>query len=130
MRMVDDPDQAILASAISDASANLSAFVPSLSTREVLAFGEGVALPERLKFKELPAHLLPRSEALGKERADVDHDFIATVLDRWRGARVPGRPGSAGTTASMPPAVEQAPSIAPSHPARGDGIGGLRKPAA
>jgi DNA helicase HerA-like ATPase len=130
MRMVNDRDQAILASAISDAAANLSAFVPSLSTREVLAFGEGVALPARLKFKELPAEFLPRSEALGKERADVDHDFIATVLDRWRGAMMSGRPGSAGANGTVAPAVEQAPSIAPSHPAPGDGIGGLRKPAA
>ena len=55
MRMANDRDQAIVRSAVSDAAANLLAFVPSLGTREVLAFGEGVALPTRLKFKELPA---------------------------------------------------------------------------
>ncbi len=132
MRMVNDRDQAILGSAISDAAANLSAFVPSLGTREVLAFGEGVALPARLKFKELPAHLLPRSEALGKDRADLNQDFIATVLDRWRGAMMSGRPtgGPTGADGSVPPAVDQAPPIQPNHPARADEAGGVRKPAA
>jgi len=41
--------------------ANLLSFVPSLGTREVLAFGEGVALPTRLRFKEVPVHQLPRA---------------------------------------------------------------------
>ena len=54
MRMANERDQAIVRSAVSDAAANLLAFVPSLGTREVLAFGEGVALPTRLKFKQLP----------------------------------------------------------------------------
>jgi DNA helicase HerA-like ATPase len=91
MRMVNDRDQAILGSAISDAAANLSAFVPSLSTREVLAFGEGVALPARLKFKALPVDLLPKSEALGSAQGSMDHDFIGSVLARWRGATMNGR---------------------------------------
>src|SRR5205085_107873 len=63
MRLANDRDQALLRSAVSDAAANLLSFVPSLGTREVLAFGEGVALPTRLRFKEVPAHQLPRSEA-------------------------------------------------------------------
>ena len=36
------------------------------ATREVFAFGEGVALPTRLKFKELPAHLRPKGERIGE----------------------------------------------------------------
>ena len=63
MRLANDRDQALLRSAVSDAAANLLSFVPSLGTREVLAFGEGVALPTRLRFKEVPVHQLPRSEA-------------------------------------------------------------------
>ena len=63
MRLANDRDQALLRSAVSDAAANLLSFVPSLGTREVLAFGEGVALPTRLRFKEVPLHQLPRSEA-------------------------------------------------------------------
>lgn len=89
MRLANDRDQALLRSAVSDAAANLLAFVPSLGTREVLAFGEGVALPTRLRFKEVPAALLPRSEALGQLRQHsngFDQFFISSVLDRWRGA--------------------------------------------
>jgi hypothetical protein len=90
MRMANDRDQTIVRSAVSDAAAGLLGFLPSLGTREVFAFGEGVALPTRLKFAELPAHLIPRSEAVGHGRMDganaVDTDFIATVVQRWRGA--------------------------------------------
>jgi len=90
MRLANDRDQALLRSAVSDAAANLLSFVPSLGTREVLAFGEGLALPTRLRFKEVPQHQLPRSEATiattlasGAKR---DIHFVATVLDRWRGS--------------------------------------------
>ena len=90
MRMANDRDQALLRSAVSDAAANLLAFVPSLGTREVLAFGEGVALPTRLKFKEVPQHLLPKSEAVSHGRIDPERDanseFIESVIERWRGA--------------------------------------------
>jgi DNA helicase HerA-like ATPase len=90
MRMANDRDQAIVRSAVSDAAAGLLAFVPSLGTREVFAFGEGVVLPTRLKFKELPRHLIPRSESVGRDRMDtdsaLDSEFIAAVVQRWRGA--------------------------------------------
>src|SRR6201989_570305 len=90
MRLANDRDQALLRSAVSDAAANLLAFVPSLGTREVLAFGEGVALPTRLKFKQLPPEFIPQSQAV--INASTDHtaapseDFIDTIIDRWRGA--------------------------------------------
>jgi DNA helicase HerA-like ATPase len=90
MRMANDRDQALLRSAVSDAAANLLAFVPSLGTREVLAFGEGVALPTRCKFKELPKDQLPKSEAVSNARMDPERDtsdgFLESVIDRWRGA--------------------------------------------
>ncbi len=90
MRLANDRDQALLRSAVSDAAANLLSFVPSLGTREVLAFGEGVALPTRLRFKEVPAHQLPRSEATiaTTPTAYTGHDinFVGSVVERWRGA--------------------------------------------
>ena len=43
MRLANERDQALLRSAVTDAVANLLAFVPSLGTREVVAFGEGAA---------------------------------------------------------------------------------------
>jgi hypothetical protein len=90
MRMANDRDQALLRSAVSDAAANLLAFVPSLGTGEVLAFGEGVALPTRLKFKRLPDDLLPRSESVNNARMEssggVNESFLESVIERWRGA--------------------------------------------
>jgi hypothetical protein len=90
MRMANERDQAIVRSAVSDAAANLLAFVPSLGTREVLAFGEGVALPTRLKFKQLPENLIPQSQAVINASTDpsstMTEDFIDAIIDRWRGA--------------------------------------------
>jgi uncharacterized protein len=90
MRLANERDQSLLRSAVSDAAANLLSFVPSLGTREVLAFGEGVALPTRLRFKEVPAHQLPRSEATIATAPSVtaghDAHFVSAVLERWRGA--------------------------------------------
>jgi len=90
MRMANERDQAIVRAAVSDAAAGLLGFVPSLGTREVFAFGEGVALPTRLKFKELPSDVIPRSESVDRAHMDSDRatdpDFIAAVVQRWRGA--------------------------------------------
>jgi hypothetical protein len=90
MRMANERDQAIVRSAVSDAAASLLSFVPSLGTREVFAFGEGVALPTRLKFKQLPENLIPKSEAVGSASMDselgADRDFITGVVERWRSA--------------------------------------------
>jgi DNA helicase HerA-like ATPase len=90
MRMSNDRDQNLLRSAVSDAAANLLGFVPSLGTREALAFGIGVPLPTRLTFAELPPQLVPKCEAFADQQAHpaASHDlnFIAVVLERWRGA--------------------------------------------
>ena len=96
MRMANDRDQALLRSAVTDAVANLLAFVPSLGTREVVAFGEGVPLPARLTFSQLPEDRIPRSETFDRGDVDADHGnaFVKLVVDRWRGAAGGPRPGS------------------------------------
>ena len=95
MRMSNDRDQALIRSAVSDAAANLLGFIPSLGTREVFAFGEGVAVPTRLRFKTLPAERRPRSEAVTSADSDfgktVDPGFIDQVVDRWRSATLSTR---------------------------------------
>jgi DNA helicase HerA-like ATPase len=100
MRMANERDQAIVRSAVSDAAANLLAFVPSLGTREVLAFGEGVALPTRLKFKQLPPEFIPQSQAVINASSDpagsMTEDFIDTIIDRWRGATMSKQSGLDG----------------------------------
>src|SRR4051794_3292186 len=90
MRMANDRDQAIVRSAVSDAAGSLIGFVPSLGTREVFAFGEGVALPTRLRFMELDRAHIPHSEAVTRAQMDsaagVDVGFLVSVVERWRGA--------------------------------------------
>jgi DNA helicase HerA-like ATPase len=92
MRLPNDGDQAIVRAAVSDAAGSLLGFVPSLGPREVFAFGEGVALPTRLRFKQLPRELVPKSEAAGrafvKPGLGMDEPSMAAVVERWRGATV------------------------------------------
>jgi hypothetical protein len=115
MRMTNDRDQALLRSAVSDGAANLLAFLPTLATREVLAFGEGVALPTRFKFGELPQHLLPRSEAdvaaRGNSTTPIDPAFVASVLERWRGATHGIKPGDEAPRNAPLPAEPEPSSI-------------------
>jgi hypothetical protein len=65
-------------------------FVPSLGTGEVFAFGAGVPLPTRMKFREVPVALRPTSEAGGNTRvpagASPDRNMIDSVIERWRAA--------------------------------------------
>src|SRR3982075_2339417 len=136
MRLANDRDQALLRSAVSDAAANLLSFVPSLGTREVLAFGEGVALPTRLRFKEVPVHQLPRSEAtiatVPPVAAGHDQHFVAAVLERWRGATshrdVPNDPSINERPAARIMTPVEAPMLQPSLGLDPDRFSLLKKP--
>ena len=135
MRLANDRDQALLRAAVSDAAANLLSFVPSLGSREVLAFGEGVALPTRLRFKEVPMHQLPRSEAsistVPSATSGQDMHFVGAVLERWRGAtsnrEAPNDPAANERPATRAPAVE-APLLQPSMGFDSDRFSLLKKP--
>jgi uncharacterized protein len=134
MRMANDRNQDLLRAAVSDAAANLLAFVPSLGTCEVLAFGEGVALPTRLKFKELPPHLLPKSEVAGNARTEsgrgVRKDFIDTVVERWRGAMMSHRLKANGGAQDLEPAGRDDLAVGRPNGLDPDRFKHLRKPVA
>src|SRR5437879_3175208 len=131
MRMANERDQALLKSAVSDAAANLLSFVPSLGMGEVLAFGEGVALPIRLRFKEVPMHQLPRSEATIATAPSVaaghDMHFVSSVLERWRAATshrdVPNDSADRAVARTM-----EAPMLQPSMGLDPDRFSLLKKP--
>ena len=103
MRMSNDRDQSIIRYAVSDAAASVLAFVPSLGTQEVFAFGAGVALPTRLRFAALPAAQIPASESASSviidAAAGVGPDFVAAVVGRWRGASMAGKKRKLGEPA-------------------------------
>jgi DNA helicase HerA-like ATPase len=119
MRLTNDRDQALLKSAVSDTAANLLAFLPSLSTREVFAFGEGVAMPTRLKFKQMPAQMLPKSEAISSVSTNAEPasspDFMSSIVERWRGLKIPQ--GAPEGEFGAPIEDQPAPPLAPAAPA-------------
>jgi hypothetical protein len=93
MRMSNDRDQDFVRSAIFDTAASLLDFLPSMGPREAIVFGDGVTLPGRIRFADLPEHALPRSRTAcftemwqHEEGKPLDLD---DVVDRWRAADSP-----------------------------------------
>jgi uncharacterized protein len=88
LRLTNERDQEILKAGISDAAASLLAFMPTMGTGEAVTFGEGVALPTRIKFDMLPADELPRSNTASFSKnwaRDLpDDSFLQEVVNRWR----------------------------------------------
>ena len=119
MRLANDRDQTLIRSAVSDAAANLLAFVPSLGIREVFTFGSGVALPTRMRFQELPPNLRPNSDATGDTRSDagnnVSRELISSVIERWRSASMSCRMSDDDLLDNASPL--DAPALQPAQPA-------------
>jgi hypothetical protein len=94
-----------------------------------------VALPTRLRFKEVPVHQLPRSEAaistVPSATSGHDMHFVSAVLERWRGATsnrdAPNDPTFNERTVSRTVAVE-APMLQPSMGLDPDRFSLLKKP--
>jgi hypothetical protein len=139
MRLSNDRDQSLIRSAVSDAAVNLLSFIPSLGTREVFTFGPGVALPTRMRFKELPPELRPNSEAIGSTRSDagnnISRDLLSSVIERWRSASMSHRGGGDDEFADFnspldtPPLQPAPPAPVPPSP-RGEALRSslLKKP--
>jgi uncharacterized protein len=88
LRLTNERDQEILKAGISDAAASLLEFMPTMGTGEAITFGEGVALPTRIKFDMLPPHELPRSNTASFTKnwaKDLpDDSFLHEIVNRWR----------------------------------------------
>jgi DNA segregation ATPase FtsK/SpoIIIE-like protein len=88
LRMSNDRDQQIVQSAVSDTGSGLLEFLPALGQREAIAFGDGVTLPVRIRFDELPPSALPRSSTAKfseKWQSSIgDEDFLQRLVERWR----------------------------------------------
>lgn len=105
MRLANEQDQAVIRAAASDAAASLVKCLPTLATGEVIAFGEGIALPTRLHFKRLSDESVPRNKSLARERRleaehVFDEGFTRSVVERWRGGTTVLKP-SPSTTKSL-----------------------------
>jgi DNA helicase HerA-like ATPase len=93
MRIANDRDQQLLLAAASDAATNVLRLLPSLGSREALAFGAGIPMPTLFTFPELPAHFLPRVETVSSEpaQASLNDQVIDSAIERWRGAMMTKR---------------------------------------
>jgi uncharacterized protein len=119
MRLTNERDQEILRAGISDAAASLLEFMPTMGAGEAITFGEGVALPTRLKFDLLPANELPRSNTASFTKnwaKDLpDDSFLHEVVSRWRAQTY--NPDSAGYSIDDTAAATETNAAAPAQQA-------------
>lgn len=132
MRLSNERDQQIVRSAVSDAAESLLLFLPSLGTRETIAFGEGVTLPSRIILAELPESALPKGASMYLEAAQThepDPVFVDEAILRWRSvgsdieSLLPLQPETAPVAQDATPAAPSTPALA------GRQNGGMAQPA-
>ena len=93
MRMCNERDQQIVTAAVSDTAASMLEFLPSLATREAIAFGDGVTLPVRICFDELAEKDMPKgrtAQFTEKWRQQIgNREFLDAVVEKWRAGGSP-----------------------------------------
>jgi DNA helicase HerA-like ATPase len=141
MRLTNERDQDILRAGISDAAASLLEFMSTMGTGEAIVFGEGVALPTRIKFDMLPADASPKSNTASfttNWAKDLPDDtFLHEIVNRWRAQTFnpdsasytteqaptplapPPQPATIRRDLSAPPPIQQRPGIQPAPSAFG-----------
>ncbi|MGI9415652.1 MAG: hypothetical protein ACR2PM_18395, partial [Hyphomicrobiales bacterium] len=91
---------------VSDASASLLDVLPTLGTGEAVAFGEGVALPTRIRFDRLRPDAMPRSTTARFSQVWQNEvgsrDFMQDVVARWRAHSSGVMPPDPGAETDLP----------------------------
>ncbi|MGE0119850.1 MAG: ATP-binding protein [Dongiaceae bacterium] len=92
MRLSHQRDQELVRAALSDAAIGLLEALPTLGNAEAIAVGQGIAVPMRMIFTELPPEQRPKSasatfSAAWKNDIANGEDFVQEVVDRWRRVR-------------------------------------------
>jgi len=87
LRMSNERDHEFVRNALPDAAHGLLAALPTLRTQEAIAVGEGLPLPMRLRFHDLPPEYRPRSATAAFSSAwrnDSAQGFVEDTIERWR----------------------------------------------
>jgi uncharacterized protein len=93
LRMGSELDQRFVATALPDAAQGMLAALPMLRNQEAIISGEGVSLPMRVRFDDLPAAGRPRSEGAefskawrsgAGQGASRAADLVEEGVQRWR----------------------------------------------
>ena len=88
LRLANELDQRFMETVMPDAARGNLATLSSLGTQEAIVCGEGVPLPVRIRFDDLPRARRPRSEGADFVKAwqadSADADFRDEGVRRWR----------------------------------------------
>ncbi|NJO55004.1 MAG: ATP-binding protein [Rhodospirillales bacterium] len=88
LRLLNDRDQEFVRRVVPEGAGGLLAALPALHNREAIAVGEGVSIPMRLMFNDLPGHNRPRSSSASFADAweydAMDRQFVDDTIDCWR----------------------------------------------
>lgn len=88
LRLGSDTDQRFIARTLPDVAREMLTALPSLPTQQAIVSGEGVRVPMRIRFDDLPAQRRPHSEAAEFSKAwqtdAADRGFIERGIQRWR----------------------------------------------
>ena len=91
LRLTNRKDQEFVQSAMSESTVGLIDSLPSLLNTEAIVVGEGVSVPMRMCFNNLPEDRRPLSGTAGFAAAwqeDQQSDtFLEEIVDRWRRQR-------------------------------------------
>jgi hypothetical protein len=74
--MLNERDQEIIQANLAEASPSMFSALPFLGNSEAIVIGEGVPVPMRLRFAELP-------------EAERPHSHSASFSERWRQSAAP-----------------------------------------
>lgn len=88
LRLSNEIDQQVIRAATADSALSLLNFLPSLGDGQAIAVGQGVTLPMRIKFTDLPHDRVPAGQGVHFSKAwgghGADLTFLQQVLARWR----------------------------------------------
>jgi len=88
LRLANDLDQRFMETVMPDAVRGNLAALSSLGVQDAIVCGEGVPLPMRIRFDDLPRARRPRSDGADFAKAwqtdSADADFRDEGVRRWR----------------------------------------------
>lgn len=88
MRLSTEKDQAVMRANTHDGALDLLDFLPLLSDREAIAFGQGVSMPMRIRFDDLGSSAKPRNQSAGFsahwKSPNMDREQLEAIVSRWR----------------------------------------------
>jgi DNA helicase HerA-like ATPase len=88
LRLGSDADQEFIARTLPDVARGMLRALPSLPTQQAIVSGEGVRIPMRIRFDDLPEARRPHSESAEFSKAwqtdSADRSFLEDGIRRWR----------------------------------------------